>query len=128
MLKARNLLREGFGFRLGSDDTSLWISNCSGIGAIVIAVPFVHISDTAHCLRDVIGNGGWDFSSLSTSIPTNLSKLCWPLSQFWIHAVMLFGYGVCTTLVSIVRILHIAGSTSPILVILEVMIGHGFGS
>lgn len=69
ILKARDVLRNGFEFKLGDERTSLWFEDWSGQGACGRHIPFIHISDSALTLADVIMNGSWNFSQLSTPVP-----------------------------------------------------------
>ncbi|KAL6556199.1 hypothetical protein OROGR_005487 [Orobanche gracilis] len=75
ILKARDELKLGFKFRLGDGQSSVWYSNWSGIGKIANMVPYVHITDSNLCLRDLIHDNSWNLSSLYTSIPTNVQVL-----------------------------------------------------
>lgn len=69
LLKVRDVLREGFSFRLGQGNTSLWFKDWSGFGALGKITPFIHISDSALTLADMVNQGQWDVSRLSTSMP-----------------------------------------------------------
>lgn len=57
VLKARDVLKSGFEFKLGSGRTSLLFDDWSGHGALGRHIPFIHISDSALTLADVLVNG-----------------------------------------------------------------------
>ncbi|XP_057418984.1 uncharacterized protein LOC130713213 [Lotus japonicus] len=72
--RARDVLKEGFRFKLGNGTTSIWYHNWSGQGSLATRLPFVHITDTSLSLRDVIRDGSWNFSGLYTIIPPDLQQ------------------------------------------------------
>lgn len=69
LLKARDVLWEGFSFNLGNDISSLWFDDKSGYGALGKHIPFIHISDLALTLPDIIIDGQWNVTRLCTAIP-----------------------------------------------------------
>ncbi|XP_057420539.1 uncharacterized protein LOC130714634 [Lotus japonicus] len=69
ILKARDVLRDGFAFKLGNGATSIWYKDWSGYGPLANNIPYVHITDTNMALRDIIINGDWNPSSLYTILP-----------------------------------------------------------
>lgn len=69
ILRARDSIKDGFRFKVGDGSTSVWFTDWSGSGALGAAVPYVHISDSARCLRDIIHGGFWNVSTLHTEIP-----------------------------------------------------------
>lgn len=69
VLKARDVLKTGFEFKLGNGRTSFWFEDWSGHGALGRCIPFIHISDSALTLADVLVNGSWNISRLATIVP-----------------------------------------------------------
>ncbi|XP_057449118.1 uncharacterized protein LOC130740498 [Lotus japonicus] len=69
ILKARDQLKEGFKFRLGNGETSLWYGDWSGDGALARKVLYVDMHDVQLSLRDVISNGNWNLGNVYTLIP-----------------------------------------------------------
>lgn len=66
LMKARERLRGGFKFKVGNGMTSVWYQDWSGHGKLADHLDFVHISDTALRLHDLIQNGTWCFDKLYT--------------------------------------------------------------
>lgn len=64
-MKSRNLLQNGFNFRLGNDMSSLWNSSWAVFGPLAKLVPYVDIHDSQLCITDVIQNGAWNFDCLT---------------------------------------------------------------
>lgn len=75
LLRARDHLREDLRFRLGDGTSSIWYSDWSGTGIMAESLPFVHVSDSALHLADVIQNGNWDFRRLYTILPPEVGEL-----------------------------------------------------
>src|ERR1044072_8595275 len=69
LLKSRDYLREGFSFKLGNGETSLWRGDWSGSGSIAPTIPFVDIHDVDIVLKDIISNGAWSVQQLYTNLP-----------------------------------------------------------
>lgn len=69
ILRARDKIHNGFRFRLGSGDTSVWYADWSGLGALAHQLPFVNIADTRLRLRDLIQGNQWNFQRAYTEMP-----------------------------------------------------------
>lgn len=72
ILKVRDHLRDGFKFMLGDGNSSIWYRDWSLYGIIANQLPFVHISDTNLCLKDVIEGDHWALDRCLTVIPEEL--------------------------------------------------------
>lgn len=69
ILKARDRLKEGFNFRMGTGTTSLWYADWSGMGKIANQIPYVNIADTQLTLGDLVHNGNWVLDQVYTPLP-----------------------------------------------------------
>ncbi|XP_057452893.1 uncharacterized protein LOC130744751 [Lotus japonicus] len=69
ILKARDQLKDGFKFMLGDGNSSIWYRDWSSYGILANQLPFVHISDTNLCLKDVIVGNQWVLDRCFTVIP-----------------------------------------------------------
>ena len=74
ILKARSILKDGFVFWLGNDNTSFWYSSWTTLGTFRILIPWVDIHDISLCIRDGIINGEWNFNPLYTILPNNIQN------------------------------------------------------
>ncbi|PNY04054.1 ribonuclease H, partial [Trifolium pratense] len=72
IVKAVEVLKPGFKFRIGKGDVSLWYDNWLDYGCLCNSVPYVHISESHLLLKDVYNQGNWLLHSLTTQIPDNL--------------------------------------------------------
>ncbi|KAJ1375902.1 hypothetical protein SESBI_50507 [Sesbania bispinosa] len=68
MVKAKQVLKQGFRMDFNCGNTSIWYSGWTSLGPLCNLLPFVHISDTQRCVKDLWNAGGWDFSLLYTLI------------------------------------------------------------
>ncbi|KAJ1421151.1 Endonuclease/exonuclease/phosphatase superfamily [Sesbania bispinosa] len=75
IVRAKNALLEGFDFRLGQGDTSVWYTDWTSLGRLCDLVPFVHISDTNLVLRDLVVHSRWSFNQVRTWIPQEFVDL-----------------------------------------------------
>lgn len=75
ILKARDKLKGGYRFRLGNGNTSVWFKDWSGEGPLALQVPFVHISDSAMRLLDLVVNGEWTLQRCSTMMSEQVLAL-----------------------------------------------------
>lgn len=66
---ARDRLRPGFSFRMGSGATSLWHEDWSDLGNIASAVPYIDIHDVGTRLSDLVVNDIWNVQVLHTPLP-----------------------------------------------------------
>jgi len=62
----------GYSFRVGSGDSSIWNIDWTQLGPLCHLVPFVNISDSVLCLKDVWEDGMWNLQGLATMIPTDI--------------------------------------------------------
>ncbi|KAJ1387847.1 Endonuclease/exonuclease/phosphatase superfamily [Sesbania bispinosa] len=62
IIKAKDSLHQGVKMNFGRGDTAVWDEDWTGLGPLCNQVPFVHISDTLKCVKDLWPNGCWDFS------------------------------------------------------------------
>lgn len=65
---------QGFKFRLGSGETSLWFNNQSAAGIMCQKVSFV-IEDIDLCLKNLIHEGHWNINDLHTRVPQNFVEM-----------------------------------------------------
>ncbi|KAJ1389283.1 hypothetical protein SESBI_38405 [Sesbania bispinosa] len=66
IIKAKDAIKDGFRFRLGPGDSSLWFTDWTGFGLLGDMVPFVHTQDLNLGVRDVISANRWNFNPLDT--------------------------------------------------------------
>lgn len=66
--KAITTFAEGYNFRVGGGESSLWYVDWTKLGPLCHMVPFVNISDSELQLRDVYDNGIWNLQGLSTML------------------------------------------------------------
>lgn len=69
IMKARNLLQDGYDFRMGNGQSSLWYYAWTDLGPLTKLVPYMDIHDTQMCIVDVIQNGTWRLNGLYTQLP-----------------------------------------------------------
>lgn len=62
-------LRDGFEFRLGDGNSSLWFSKWLDVGRLADHVIYVDIHDLNMRVKDVYTNGHWNFNLMYTNIP-----------------------------------------------------------
>lgn len=72
ILKARDVLKDGFSFKVGNGETSLWYGDWSEHGILASKVSYVNISDTNLILKDVTSSGVWNCSNIYPIIPSNM--------------------------------------------------------
>ncbi|KEH26898.1 hypothetical protein MTR_6g079150 [Medicago truncatula] len=72
--RAKNVLKTGYIWRAGSDNSSFWYSNWSTLGALGTQIPFVDIHDIHLTVHDVITNDGQHSQSLYTILPHSYSR------------------------------------------------------
>lgn len=75
ILNARDKLKDGYGFSLGSGNSSVWYADWTWLGIIAEQLPFVFVSDTKLCLKDLVQNEQWNLSRLYTLLPENIRGL-----------------------------------------------------
>lgn len=75
ILKARDVLMDGFSFKLGSGSSSLWYDEWLGNFKLCDLVPVVDIHDLQLTVRDVVHEGTWNFSRLYTGLPGDIVGL-----------------------------------------------------
>jgi len=69
---AINFFAAGYSFRVGSGDSLIWNIDWTQLGLLCQLVPFVNISDSVMCLKDVWDDGRWDLQGRATMIPTDI--------------------------------------------------------
>lgn len=72
IMKARDILRDGYEFRMGNGQSSLWYSSWTELGMLSKLVPYVDIHDTQLSKSDIYVNGAWNFNSLYTNLPHHI--------------------------------------------------------
>ncbi|XP_019420679.1 PREDICTED: uncharacterized protein LOC109330862 [Lupinus angustifolius] len=75
IVKAKNELKRGFLWRLGSRTISLWSDHWMEEGNLCSLVDYVHIIDTQLRVKDVWSNGIWDLSIYYTPMLEALRQL-----------------------------------------------------
>lgn len=87
ILKAKAVLNEGFGFRLGNGDTSIWYVPWLDSKKLSAQVPFVDIHDIHLQIKDVINDGKWNLDKLYTSLPSDATDAIFNISPLLHHDV-----------------------------------------
>lgn len=72
IMKAIDLLKGGYQFRLGAGEVSFWFDSWSDIGPLHQLLPYVDIHDTDLKLNEVFVNQEWGLNSLHTLLPDRL--------------------------------------------------------
>jgi len=75
IIRAKNVLRDGYVWRAGSGNTSFWYSNWSSLGTLGSQVPYVDIHDIHLSVHDVITNNGNHTHPIYTILPPNLADV-----------------------------------------------------
>lgn len=70
IIRAKNILKEGYTWRIGSGSSSFWFSNWSSLGPIGNYVPIIDIHDLHLCVRDVLSAPGNRTQILYTNLPS----------------------------------------------------------
>lgn len=69
IIKARDILREGYSFRLGNGSSSFWYAPWSSLGRLSALVPYVDIHDSELSISDLLHDGHWHLEELYTQLP-----------------------------------------------------------
>lgn len=72
IIKAAEVLKQGFITRIGRGDVSIWYDKWLDRGCIAELIPFVNIQDTQLKVKDIFYEGMWHFNTLATQLPTVL--------------------------------------------------------
>lgn len=72
VIKARDALKDGYNFRLGRGDISLWYDLSFSQAKLCRLVDFVNIQDINLRVCDIWREGEWDFNRITTIIPQPL--------------------------------------------------------
>lgn len=75
IVKARDALRDGYGFRVGNGDSSFWYSPWPTPTPICYQIFAVDIHDANNRIRDVYDSAGWHLDRLVTSLSDQLGHL-----------------------------------------------------
>lgn len=67
--KAFVQLKDGYKFKVGSEDTSFWFDTWMEGGPLCSKVNFVNIADSKLRIKDVWQNGVWNLHDLHTMVP-----------------------------------------------------------
>lgn len=70
--KAREVLRQGFEFKIGNDLSSFWDTTWCGSQPLGQLVDFVHYYDIDHRIRDLWDGNRWKLEQLWTLLPSHL--------------------------------------------------------
>lgn len=71
--KAKEVLREGFNFRLGNGESSIWyVPWASNTTRLSVEVLYVDIHDPALCIKDTTIDGNWNLNAPYTFLPPNI--------------------------------------------------------
>jgi hypothetical protein len=73
IMKAMLSLKDGFQFRIGNGNSSFWFTNWSGSGVLANQVMYVDIHDLETRIRDVYIEDNWNFHSLYTIMPPEVT-------------------------------------------------------
>jgi hypothetical protein len=74
IMKAMLSLKDGFQFRIGNGNSSFWFTNWSGSGVLANQVMYVDIHDLEMRIRDVYIEDNWNFHSLYTIMPPEVTN------------------------------------------------------
>ena len=81
IVKALEILKDGYTFRMGVGNISVWYDSSSRFRKLREVVPYVHISKTDLQVKDLWVDGSSDFGNLTTALPMPImDELC--LSSF----------------------------------------------
>ena len=69
ILRARNILKDGFSWRVGSGSSSFWSWPLSSLGFIGSLAPYIDIHDLQLSIKDVISSGSPLLTSFTLSCP-----------------------------------------------------------
>lgn len=72
IMKSRDVLKDGFEFRVGNGESSLWYSLWTDFGALANIVNYVDIHDIHLIISDVHSNGAWNLNTLYTQLPQHI--------------------------------------------------------
>lgn len=72
IMKAKNLLQEGFNFKIGNGDTSFWFDAWLCKMPLCMLVPCVDVHDLELRIRDVWREGSWHLHRLHTTLPLDI--------------------------------------------------------
>lgn len=72
ILKATNILKEGFMVRIGSGNISVWYDKWMDDGPLCNLIVWVNILDTDLRVKDVWQNNNWNLNTLYTFLPDQL--------------------------------------------------------
>ncbi|KAJ1391912.1 Ribonuclease H domain [Sesbania bispinosa] len=71
-MKATNILKHGFRFKVGRGDTSFWYANWLDIGTLCSHVEFVNFHDVNLTIRDVFITNAWHLDRLWALVPQDI--------------------------------------------------------
>jgi len=69
IIRAKNILKDGYTWRIGSGSSSFWFNNWSSLGPIGNYVPVIDIHDIHLSVKDVISASGNNNQVLYTNLP-----------------------------------------------------------
>jgi hypothetical protein len=72
IMKARQVLRSGYSYRLGNGASSFWYDSWSEFGRLCDHVWYVDIHDTHITVADIIQHGTWNLSQFYTHLPETI--------------------------------------------------------
>lgn len=74
IFKAKEVLKEGFQFRVGNGESLFWYSPWTTLGPLCNHVFVVNIQDTNKQIRDIYANNQRHFNLLATPIPDHIKN------------------------------------------------------
>lgn len=72
IFKAKEVLKDGFQFRIGNGESLFWYSPWTSLGPLCNQVFSVNIQDTDKRLNDIYINNQWQFQHLATQLPEHI--------------------------------------------------------
>ena len=72
IIKAKNILKNGFSWRAGSGESSFWYSHWTYFGPLCANVPYVHINDIALKINEVYATIPPNLNMLHTFLPSDI--------------------------------------------------------
>jgi hypothetical protein len=75
IIRAKNILKDGFSWRAGSGSSSFWFSPWSSLGYLGTLVPYVDIHDLHLAVKDVLTSDSPHSQILYTQLPSSASDL-----------------------------------------------------
>jgi hypothetical protein len=87
IVKAIELLKDGFQFKLGDGNSSFWYSPWLDKEPLCTHVPYVHYHDMNWSIKDLVDGNDWKLSRLYFILPTNIINKINLAPRFLVHDI-----------------------------------------